>query len=244
MIMKRILENKYSRILILVGLLPILLGITCGMNCEVSSNTKDTDNDAIYYEVDYPTVIEDNIVVAYIDENKLYKTKEEVLLAEVRENAKLIPPVNLYDISHSSNMTKDQLRKVITETMIRVNHTGSSLESIVDSLYNMEQEYDVNALFALSVASLESGWGASYAATHKNNLFGMYCGTSTASSFESLDANVNAFGKLIRERYINRGLTTTYSIGPVYCTTPSWAGNITNIMNKYINVAEEITNIK
>ena len=60
-------------------------------------------------------------------------------------------------------------------------------------------------------SSLESGWGLKHP---NNNLFGFNSG---AMYFDSDGESINYFGELIRERYIDLGLTSIGSISKKYC---------------------------
>ena len=108
-----------------------------------------------------------------------------------------------YEITESSELSPDELESIVA---------GTGLSGLGYAFYDMEQNYGVNAVFAIAVAQLESGSGTSYMAIYDNNLFGMM-----GLSYESQEACIYDFGSLIRDYYFNRGLTTVYSINPVYC---------------------------
>lgn len=105
---------------------------------------------------------------------------------------------------------------------------GTGLEGLGESLRHIEDRNGVNAVFALSVAQLESGYGSSYMAQVDNNIFGM-----TGMEFESKDECVKYFGNLIQHWYFNRGLDTVETINDVYCPpNPNWSVQVSNLMDK------------
>lgn len=108
-----------------------------------------------------------------------------------------------YEITESSELSPGELENIIA---------GTGLSGLGYAFYDMEQNYGVNAVFAIAVAQLESGGGTSDMAIYDNNLFGMM-----GLSYGSQEACINDFGSLIRNYYFDRGLTTVYSINPVYC---------------------------
>lgn len=122
-----------------------------------------------------------------------------------------------YEITESSELSPDELETIVS---------GSGLSGLGYAFYDMEQNYGVNAVFAIAVARLESGSGTSYMAIYDNNLFGMM-----GLSYSSKEACIDDFGSLIRYYYFDRGLTTVYSINPVYCPDNyDWAPYVESIM--------------
>ena len=128
-----------------------------------------------------------------------------------------------------TNVSAADLRKITT---------GTGLEGIEDALVAAENKYGVNAIFILSVAIHESGWGSSYLARTRNNLFGICAFDSNvdaASSFSSKDACVDYFSRLMTKEYFPEGRTTLSSINAIYASSGSWASNVYNSMANIIN---------
>ena len=128
-----------------------------------------------------------------------------------------------YDPYVKSNLSVEQYNKILA---------GTGLAGCGESYYNMEQTYNVNGLFALSVACLESGYGKHRANT--NNFYGMRSSKGWMS-FETPDANIQYFGKLMNKScYYGKDIL---GIGATYCpnTYQDWAGKVKSIMSLSFN---------
>ena len=122
-----------------------------------------------------------------------------------------------------SNLSVEQYNKILE---------GTGLAGCGESYYNMEQTYNVNGLFALSVACLESGYGKYKANT--NNFYGMRSSKGWMA-FETPDANIQYFGKLMNKScYYGKDIL---GIGATYCpgTYQDWAGKVKSIMSLSFN---------
>ncbi len=122
-----------------------------------------------------------------------------------------------------SGLTVEQYNKILK---------GTGLEGCGQSYYNMENNYNINGLFALSVAFHESGYGRHRANT--NNFYGMR-GSSGWMSFESPDSNIQYFGKLMNKP-LYKGKSIE-NIGKVYCpgTYLHWAEAVKSMMRNSFN---------
>ena len=148
--------------------------------------------------------------------------------------------INTTDITQPSNLNADQLNQIINLRLNAIGVSSSKLENLGQALYDMEQKYEVNALFCLSVGSLESGHGTSSAARNKNNLFGLIS-SNGLMKFESPDKCVDYWGKLIRNSYINKGYNSISSIQKKYCPGSSlWISSIQSFMNIYGELVSQI----
>lgn len=107
---------------------------------------------------------------------------------------------------------------------------GSKLAGHGSDFCELEQTYQVNGLFAMAVAKVESGLGSSKLAVKKNNYYGML-----GNSFETPHDGILAFGRLMNHpTYHNKTLT---AISRTYCppTAGKWANAVTSIMLAYWN---------
>ncbi len=144
--------------------------------------------------------------------------------------------INYTDITQKSNLTAEQFNILIAEAMEQKGKSNSALLNMGEHLKYIEDEYNVNGIFALSISSFESGWGT----RHKNNnLFGIASGEKRYSHYGE---SVQGFGKLIRNHYIDSGLTTVSSISKKYCPPQheKWTQNISWFMGYYKGVANNI----
>ena len=118
---------------------------------------------------------------------------------------------------------------------------GTDLEGIGEAVHETESRYGVNALFILAVAIEESGWGSSYLANDRNNLFGI-CAyhdetvDQTATHFSSKAECVDYFGRLISKEYFAYNRTDINSIHERYAESPLWGAHINNVMNDLIRI--------
>lgn len=128
-------------------------------------------------------------------------------------------------IVNKSNATVGQIHEIVA---------GSALDGIETAAKQVEDTFGVNALFVVAVAKLESGHGTSTLARTKNNLFGMNAVDNdpygSGYTYNSKASSVLDFGRLIKEKYINQGLTTLASIQQKYCSSSSWSAKVSNIM--------------
>ena len=144
---------------------------------------------------------------------------------------------NTTDIAHKSGYTAEQFDAIINKVFTDMNKKTTSLTTIGDSLYKVEQENDVNGLYLLGIASLESGWGTSGLATKSNNLYGLI-----GRNFNSVDECTEYMGSWLRSAYIDKGLDTLSKIQTKYCPNggSKWINDVTWCANRYINAANEL----
>ena len=144
---------------------------------------------------------------------------------------------NTTDIAHKSGYTAEQFDAIINKVFTDMNKKTTSLTTIGDSLYKVEQENDVNGLYLLGIASFESGWGTSSLAIKSNNLYGLI-----GCKFNSVDKCTEYMGSLLRSAYIDKGLDTLAKIQTKYCPNggSKWINDVTWCVNRYINAANEL----
>lgn len=134
-------------------------------------------------------------------------------------------------IGNYSGLTPDQINGLVS---------GTGLAGLGNTIYNVEQTYNVDAFFILSIASLESGYGTSKRYHRTNDLFGMIA----INHFDSVDESINYFGRLISSypiKYKKSGVTLTPAgIAKKYCPDSGYAGTVTKIMNQYVAKANKI----
>ena len=160
--------------------------------------------------------------------------KLEKVIQEIEETKVVY---NTTDIAHKSGYTAEQFDAIINKVFTDMNKKTTSLTTIGDSLYKVEQENDVNGLYLLGIASLESGWGTSGLATKSNNLYGLI-----GRKFNSVDECTEYMGSWLRSAYIDKGLDTLTKIQTKYCPNggSQWINDVTWCTNRYINAANEL----
>lgn len=125
-----------------------------------------------------------------------------------------------YEVFTKSNLSVEQLAIVLG---------GTPLQANAQDFYDMEQTYNVNALFAVAVACLESGGGAVNA--NVNNFFG-FRGNNGWMSFATPREGIFYFGKLMNTQWYYG--KTLEQVGVVYCNG-DWAPYIKRLMNERWN---------
>jgi len=174
-----------------------------------------------YYKIgDHAYIDKKHVVVDYYQREYYQRTVAHPVSRGYVDRYRTPLVKNISDtITEPSGLTEVELNR-LTE--------GTGLEGLGGALRAIEEHNGVNAVFALSVAQLESGHGSSYMARVDNNVFGMM-----GMQFETKEECVKYFGNLMQHYYFNKGLDTVESINDVYCPpNPSWSGHVNDLMDK------------
>lgn len=162
-------------------------------------------------------------------QNDILRHKLETLLGGASRSGTTLSP----SPTGQSGLTITELKKLTY---------GTSLEGIEPTLLKIEKDYNCNALFALSVAKVESGCGASLLGRTKNNLFGIRTKTDWRS-FKSKSDCILYFGNMMKKNYFSKGFTTLERIGPRYAEgSTTWAVHTKDYM--ITDMRKVITNHK
>jgi len=140
----------------------------------------------------------------------------------------------VYDVNNMlspSNITVEELEYALK----------GNLKPLANTYIQAEEETGVNAVFIAAISALESGWGKSYMATHKNNLFGY--GKKTFSSKEESILHVSNALKtnyLLPDGRYYKG-TTVSAVEKCYCPSPvgEWSGLVSKIMRQLDSSIQE-----
>lgn len=164
---------------------------------------------------------------------------DENMNDELDHIEEVVDPIiyNTTEITQKSGFSAEQFNTIIDTAFAKMNKSSTALTGIGEGLYQAEQQYNVNGLYLLGIASLESGWGTSNYAKSYNNLYGL-----VGKKFDSVDECSLYMGKLIRENYIDKGYDTLAKIQTKYCPSggSKWVSDIKWCANKYINAANEL----
>lgn len=120
--------------------------------------------------------------------------------------------------------------------------SSSKMYSTGSTFVNYQNTYGTNALLMASVAACESGWGKSYYALNRNNLFGLNAvdgDTGQASAFNSVDGCIKDFSETyLSKRYLRPGYTYYHGaflgdkasgVNVSYASNPYWGEEIANV---------------
>jgi len=148
--------------------------------------------------------------------------------------------INVYDITRRSGMNAEQFNEVIEKTLNKVGHYDSALYGHGQALEDVETVYNINGLLLLSIAGEESSWGSYGPAKNRCNFWGVgrmtgYPSSNGRAIFPSTYRGFWETGRLIRENYMNCGLTSLYGIGTKYCpdTAENWADAVSSNFGTY-----------
>ena len=121
---------------------------------------------------------------------------------------------------------------------------NSQLSSHTQAYLNMQQKYNVNAVFAAAVAVIETGGGTTGNATNSSNNWYNIKGGSGWAQYGSSAESIDAFGKLIKNNYFSKGKYTVSTIGGTYCPSTeadptaaeTWTKNVVAQMTYFYKV--------
>lgn len=158
----------------------------------------DTIKEAVETEMRTQEVLEAQIAEEIAEEERLARIAER----QAYIDAIVCDPT---DVSRISGLKAEDF-KYLTE--------GTWWEGHEETLYQLEQQCNINALFAMSVSTLESGCGTSYRASSKHNYYGIELANK---NWESLYDNTLWWGDMIHRLYVGKGVSSVWNIGPIYC---------------------------
>ena len=147
------------------------------------------------------------------------------ILEIIRKEA--VKEQDLYTVTNPSYMTAEEIGKLLQ---------GTELEGIEWAVKQVEHDYGINALYTISVAAHESAWGKSFMSQYKNNLFGIGAydyDLDQAFTFGSKGECVMYWGRMIKENYVDKGLTTPEAINSKYASDKEWSSKVRNMAYEF-----------
>ena len=139
------------------------------------------------------------------------------------------------NITNLSGLTANELNNLINKMLTDngYDYNSSAMYNIGSDLALLESAYHINALYALSVISLETGYGYSAYAKDYNNLFGIYY-NGEIKHFESISESIDYFGQIMKIYYISDGLVSVNKIGEKYCpNNTEWISVVNSIWSDF-----------
>ena len=135
--------------------------------------------------------------------------------------------VQAMDMSKPSGVTVADLKLV----------TRYKLVGTEEKLWQMEQDYNLNCLFLLGIASHESAYGTSQ--FHTNNV----CGYGY-SSYPSINDCLDIVGRVLAKNYLTPGAayykgTTIDAVNQTYAADPAWDTKVANKVTYFYEVISE-----
>lgn len=167
-------------------------------------------------------------IVNYLFEIKTINAKTETIenynLEQINTNLTIDTDVRI-----PSNLTKEQYNIMLE---------GTNLYGLGNALVKAEKEYQVNGLYLLGLACLESAYGSSGYAIKRNNLVGWNAVDSNpdnATYFESQEECILFVAEKLQQNYLTEGGAyfegyTPKDIDVHYCTDKQHANKICQIV--------------
>ncbi|WP_096190296.1 peptidoglycan-binding protein [Evansella halocellulosilytica] len=168
---------------------------------------------------------------------------DEVTLATIYELLEGPDPnyLNL-DLRKSSDITVEQIRRGFDNA----GHPNSILKDYAEEFINAQDKYGINALYLVSHAILETGWGGSNLTEYKNNLYGYgaydVCPVTCAYYFPTVQEGIDFVAYRIKRDYLSADGAyfqedfgyTLEGMNVRYATDPNWDSKIASIMNRFV----------
>ena len=169
----------------------------------------------------------------YLNETEVTANNKPEIVEDVVEKAEPKKVRNLEltldsDLRVPSNLTAQEIDKMLE---------GTKLYGLGATFEKAEKEYNVNSLYLIGLAALESGWGTSKYAIERNNLYGWNAIDSNpdlATTFSSREEATLFVASKLKANYLTKGAPyfegyTPRSIDVHYCTDKLHANKIINI---------------
>lgn len=159
------------------------------------------------------------------------KIKEKNRIAKIKDSLKTD-----MDLTEPTGLTLSDYK-----TMLGYNKSdkNSIFADNVEYFYNAEQKYKVNGIFIAAVGIHESGWGTSYLAKEKKNLFGYKAydrdPINSAQDFESYEDAINTVAEALSKNYLTpTGSfyygTTLEAVNKKYASDSGWHEKVFSYM--------------
>lgn len=173
----------------------------------------------------------------YLQNNKL--TSEAVMpkIKEKNRIAKLQDSLSRdMDLSKTSGLTLNDFKTIIGYDSKDKNQIFAQN---VEAFYNAEQKYKVNGVFLISLGIHESGWGTSYLAKEKKNLFGYKAydrdPINSAQDFETYEDCINTVAEALSKNYLTPSGsfyygTTVEAVNTKYASDNNWHNGVYSYM--------------
>lgn len=159
------------------------------------------------------------------------KIKEKNRIARIKDSLK-----KDMDLTEPTGLTLSDYK-----TMLGYNKSdkNSIFADNVEYFYNAEQKYGVNGIFIAAVGIHESGWGTSYLAKEKKNLFGYKAydrdPINSAQDFESYEDAINTVAQALSKNYLTPSGSFYYgktmeAVNTKYASDSAWHEKVYSYM--------------
>lgn len=210
----------------------------------------------VYQFIDVTLVSEENgwanIVVdginGYVKSDKITSENVTPGIKERSRLQRIYIGVNMdMPLNKPSGLTREDFKKIFSNNP---SDTNKIFEENAEFFYELEEKYNINAIFVAAIGIHESNWGRSTISLQKKNLFGYgaYDSDAYGSSFtfESYQYGIDLVSKVLVKYYLNQRGTpiydgevavASYYNGPTlrgvntrYASDPEWANKVFTTM--------------
>ena len=184
----------------------------------------------IFLNSDYAKTYQDSVYAELKDKYGIAIQTEPDVIEDTQKVEKNYSLTVDSDLRIASNATAEDIDKMLE---------GTALHGLGNAFVEAEKKYNVNALYMMGLAALESAWGTSGYAVYRNNLYGWNAVDSNpdnATYFNSKEEATLYVAKKLKQNYLteNGAYFEGYSpraIDVHYCTDKQHADKIVSIVN-------------
>lgn len=150
--------------------------------------------------------------------DKIQENQEEI------EQCKIERIFNPNDVTIPSNLTIDEIHKMLE---------GTNLDQLSETFLECEKEYEINAVFLMSIAAHESYWGNSRRAREDHNYtgYGVFSDYAEGINADKGEDNIRHTAMKLRENYLNEdgkyyNGVRVCDVHKLYCATGGWSKSV------------------
>lgn len=119
--------------------------------------------------------------------------------------------------SASNKKLTDKFQGSAEQLNKQLNKKNGVLKNKGEVFLAAQEKYGINAAILAAIAINESAYGTSKKARNLNNVGGIRSGAKGFKKFNSVDECIMEMARLLKNSYINKGLTTIAQVGAKYC---------------------------
>lgn len=120
------------------------------------------------------------------------------------------------------------------------NAKGGILEGKSQYLLDLAKKNKIPQSLFVAILAQESGWGKSQNAIQHNNVASLMGNSNELWGYKTVEDNLEHYAKILKNEYIDKGLTTPETIGPKYAPTVNATNDSGHINNNWIPTAKLI----
>lgn len=159
----------------------------------------------------------------------------EIALAAANARVYNVDPDNITEVS---GLSADQFNQLIDKILDSKGFShNNALSNKGEAFEQVESEYGINGIYILAIFGQESAFATRCINT---NNFGGIRASRGWKYFETPADCILYEGDLLKRSYVDKGLITLDDIGAKYCEGSEWPSAVGNILDEYLDYAEEV----